>query len=237
MDTEFSHISDGQDIIGKNEEDGTENLQYLAKFFYKDPIGETIRRRIRSFKIGRYYYTLVRDAVDSHYVSGNADLYDVLFKSFKPPETAVGSYTDTVNGFSIDLPQGWSAVIPYEDSDDSYVMDIHSPVDSPSIFMYMVQDSLQGDTSVEEHATTMATDFSTLPGYRQISEGAVDLGADTERYEYIFTNTAKGSRVRRRVVSIVRGTQALALVTYALDSDYRKEQSEINQIYNSLTLK
>ena len=116
-------------------------------------------------------------------------------------------------------------------------MDIHSPVDGPSIFMYMMQDSLQGDTSVEEHATTMATDFSTLPGYRQISEGAVDLGADTERYEYIFTNTAKGSRVRRRVVSIVRGTQALALVTYALDSDYRKEQSEINQIYNSLTLK
>jgi hypothetical protein len=219
-----------------NEEDGTEILKYRAIFCITDdsPVPKLCKDMV-FIKNGPYFYTLVLEALSSDYWGGNRGLYEECLRSFKPPKTAVDSYTDTANGFSVDLPRGWCAVKPYENYDDRFILDIHSPVDGPNIFMYMLQDSLYEDTSNKEHAASVVADFSNLPDYKLISEGAVALGTGTEGYEYVFTNTEGRYEVKRRVVSIVRGTQALTLVTEAADSDYRKEESEINQIYDSLT--
>jgi hypothetical protein len=219
-----------------NEEDDTEILKYRAIFCVTDDSpGPKLCKDMVFIKNGRYFYTLVLEALSSDYWGGNRGLYEACLRSFKPPRTAVGSYTDAANGFSIGLPRGWCAVKPYENYDDRFILDIHSPVDGPNIFMYMLQDSLYEDTSNKEHAASVVVDFSNLPDYELISEGAVSLGADTEGYEYVFTNMEGIYKVMRRVVSIVRGTRALTLVTKAVDLDYREKESEINQIYNSLT--
>ena len=99
----------------------------------------------------------------------------------------------------------------------------------------MIQDALYEETSNEEHGSSILDYFSELPDYKLISEGAINLGSGIDGYEYVCINTEGKYKVKRRVVSIVRGTQALALITYALESDYNKEKSEINKVYNSLT--
>ena len=69
-----------------------------------------------------------------------------------------------------------------------------------------------------------------------MSQRDVALGEATRGYEVIFTYTENGNAIKRKAVSVIRGTQAFTLLVYTLASTYDNTRTTIDQLVNSFTL-
>ncbi|UCH43479.1 MAG: hypothetical protein JSW16_02755, partial [Dehalococcoidales bacterium] len=188
--------------------------------------------RLNLSKSGRYGFSVAGTSRES-YNEHNQPLLDGCIQSFKPPEVAVGHYTDTTHGFSITLPDGWDG---RETGENMPLMSIHASYENPPIFSYIYLEQLYEDIAASEQAQNIAAIWSDEVGYRVVSQQEVTLGEATGGHEVVFTHKENGYDIKRRVVSVLRGTQAFTLMVYTLSSTYDSEKNTIDQLVNSFTL-
>ena len=172
---------------------------------------------------------MIREAVYEQ----NKPLLDACLESFKPPVVAVGSYTNTTHGFSLTLPSWWDGL---ETGERTPLLIISSPVGEPLIYGYVYVERFYEDTAAKDYALDFAAVWSEEPGYRIVSQSDVTLGDVTHGYEVIFTYTENGYPIKRKVISVIRGTQAFTIIAYTLASTYDNTRSTIDQLTDSFTL-
>ena len=206
-------------------------VAYDAMFSFTEQ-GIKMKMRIVVNKRGRYGFARWGEAREAVYEQ-NKPLLDACLESFKPPEVAVGTYTNTTHGFSITLPNGWDGL---ETGERMPLLLIESPVGEPLIYVSVYVARIDEETTAQEHALDIAAVWSDQPGYRIISQGDVTLGEATQGYEVIFTYTENGYPIKRKVVSVIRGTQAFIVIPYTLASTYDSAMSTIDQLTDSFTL-
>ncbi len=206
-------------------------VAYDAMFTYTDQ-GTKIKMRMLISKRGRFGFSRWGEAREAVYEL-NKPLLDACLESFKPPVVAVGSYTNTTEGFSLTLPTGWDGL---ETGEPSPLLRIKNPGGEPVILAYVFLDRIFEDTTAQEFASNIASVWSAEPRYKIVSEGDISLGEDTSGYEVIFTYDESSYSIKRKVISGIRGTQALTLLVYTLASTYDNTQSTIDQFVRSFTL-
>jgi len=194
--------------------------------------GIEVRGTCVLMKRGNYGFEVYADARESVY-DINKPLIEACLNSFKPPTVAVGRYTNSAHGFSLNLPEGWDAV---ETGELTPVLHAETPVGEPLIYAYVYLERIYESTTAKEWALDVAAVFQNEQGYRIVSQGEVKLSEGTEGYEVIFTYKEDVYPIKRKVVSVIRGTQAFVVMTYSLASTYDTAQSTIDQLVRSFTL-
>ncbi|MEE9399959.1 MAG: ABC transporter substrate-binding protein, partial [Dehalococcoidales bacterium] len=190
------------------------------------------RGRSLLMKRGRYGFALSGDARESVYEL-NKPLLDACLESFMPPVVAVGSYTNPAEGFSITLPAGWDGL---ETGERTPLLEINNPAEESPIYINIYMERIFESTTAEEFAKNIASLFSDLTDYKIESQGEVTLGRATQGYEVIFTSDQNGLTIRRKIVSVIRGTQAFTTLVFTLASTYDERQSTIDELVGSFTL-
>ncbi len=206
-------------------------VAYDAMFAYTDQ-GIKIKMRLVLSKRGRYGFARWSEAREAVYEQ-NKPLLDACLESFKPPVVAVGSYTNTTHGFSITLPSEWDGM---ETGERMPLLKIQNPVGEPLIYGYVFVERLYESITAQEYASDIAQIFAMRQGYKVVSQGDVTLGEATPGYEVVFTHKENGLTVKRKVVSVIRGTQAFIVMVYTLASTYDGARSTIDQLVGSFTL-
>ncbi|MFC1908262.1 ABC transporter substrate-binding protein [Chloroflexota bacterium] len=207
-------------------------VAYDVMFAYTDREGNKIKRHMLFSKKGRYGFVAWGGAREDAYQQ-NESLLDACLKSFKAPEVAVDSYTDTTHGFSMTMPDGWDGLVtgqlmPF--------LQIRNPDSEPTVFTLVYVSRIFESTTVQDHALEIAAVWAEQPEYKIVSQGDVTLGGDTRGYEVVFTYTEGETAVKRKVVSVIRGTQVFILIPYTRESTYAEAQGSIDRLVNSFTL-
>lgn len=211
-------------------EDG-DAIAYDAMFSYTYE-GVKFKMRVVVSMMGRYGYAVWASAREAVYEL-NRPLLEACMESFKPPVVAVNHYTNNTHGFSITLPGGWDGL---ETGELMPLLDIESPIGEPVIHSYVFVNRTYESITTEDNALGIAVIWSEEPGYRIVSQREVTLGEATQGYEVIFTYQENGYDIKRKVVSVIRGTQVFTLLIYTLASTYDSSPSTIDQFTNSFTL-
>ncbi len=206
-------------------------IAYDAMYTYIKQ-GTTRQMRMVVSKRGRYGFARWAEAKETVYEE-NRPMLDACLGSFKPPEVAVGPYTNTTHGFSITLPPGWDGM---ETGERAPLLNIQSPVGEPLIFTYVFIERLYESIAAQDYALGFATAFSDTPGYKIVSQGDVTLGEATKGHEVVFTYKENGYAIKNKAVSVIRGTQAFTMLVYTMASTYDSTQSTIDQFTESFTL-
>lgn len=206
-------------------------IAYDAEFVYTAQ-GVKVKMHSVDSKMGRYGFSVWGDARESVYEL-NKPLLDACLESFKPPVVAIDHYTNTTHGFSMTLPSGWDGV---ETGGLMPLLVIQSPAGEPLIYTYVYMERLYESITAEDHALNVAAIWSKQPGYKIVSQGEVTLGEDTHGYEVVFTYKENGFPIKRKAVSVARGTQAFIIIVYTAASTYDSTQSTIDQLVRSFTL-
>ncbi|MFC1995548.1 ABC transporter substrate-binding protein [Chloroflexota bacterium] len=206
-------------------------VAYDVMFTYTDQ-GTQAKMRLVVSKRGRYGFARWGEAREAVYEQ-NKPLLDTCLESFEPPEVAVGSYTNTTHGFSITLPNGWDGI---ETGKSMPLLVAENSVGEPIIYFYVYMDRIYEDTAAEDHALDIAAVWSEEPGYRIESQRDVTLGEATDGYEVVFTYTENGYAIKRKVISVIRGTQAFIAIVYTAASTYDGARGTIDQLTGSFTL-
>jgi len=206
-------------------------VAYDVVFTYTDGGIKSKMRAFLSTK-GGYGFSAWAEASESSYQQ-NESLLEACLKSFKPPEVAVGQYTNTTHGFSITLPTNWDGLVTGERTP---LLIIKNPVGESLIYVYIYVSRIFEETIAKDYALDVADIWSEEPGYKIVSQSDVNLGEDTQGYEVVFTYNENGFAIKRKVVSVIRGTQAFIVIPYTLTSTYDSKRSTIEQLTNSFTL-
>ena len=211
-------------------EDG-DAIAYDAMFSYTYE-GAKFKMRVVVSMMGRYGYAVWASAREAVYEL-NRPLLEACMESFKPPVVAVNHYTNNTHGFSITLPRGWDGL---ETGELMPLLNIENPIGEPVIRSYVFVNRTYESTTTEDNALGIAVIWSEEPGYRIVSQREVTLGEATQGYEVIFTYQENGYDIKRKAVSVIRGTQVFTLLVYTLASTYDSSSSTIDQFTNSCTL-
>ena len=208
-----------------------EVVAYDAEFTFT--VQETKRKmRLVVSKRGRYGFARWGEAREAVYEQ-NKPLLDACLESFKPPVVAVDLYTNTTHGFSITLPAGWDGL---ETGERMPVLFIKSPVGEPLIYVYVYVDRIYEETVAKDYALDIAAIWDDEQGYKIVSQSDVTLGEATQGYEVIFTYKEDGYPIKRKVVSVIRGTQAFLAIVYTAGSTYDGARATIDRLTDSFTL-
>ncbi|TET41670.1 MAG: hypothetical protein E3J66_04970, partial [Dehalococcoidia bacterium] len=206
-------------------------VAYDAMFSYTEE-GISSKMRIVMSKRGRYGFALWSRAREAVYEQ-NKLLLDACLESFEPPLVAEGLYTNTTHGFSLTLPRGWDGL---ETGEQMPLLYINSPVGEPLVYVYVYVDRIYESTTAQNYALDVAAAWSEEPGYKIVSQAEVTLGEATQGYEVVFTYAENEYPIKRKVVSVIRGTQAFSIISYTLASTYDNARSTIEQLTNNFTL-
>jgi len=184
---------------------------------------------IKKGRLGFTVQSIVRKAV----YKINEPLLDACLESFETPFVAVGSYTNTTHGFSLTLPEGWDGL---ETGEQMPLLLMKNPIEEPLVLVYVYLSRIYEDTVASDSALDIVAIWSEEPGYRIVSQEEVTLGESTQGYEVVFIYEENGYSIKRKVVSVIRGTQAFIVMPYTLASVYDNTQSTIDQLIDSFTL-
>ena len=231
VDTTKASFPDLQELSRSYVKEDGAVVAYDAMFSYTDE-GTKLKMRVVMSKSGSYGFARWGEAREAVYEQ-NKLLLDACLESFKPPVVAIGSYTSATHGFSLTLPEGWDGV---ETGERMPFLLIRSPVGEPLIYVYIYVDRIYESTTAQDYALDVAAVWSKEPGYKIVSQGEITLGEATQGYEVIFTYKEDGYPIKRKVVSVIRGTQAFIVMPYTLTSTYDGARSTIDQLTDSFTL-
>lgn len=207
-------------------------VAYDVIIAYTDQEGSKMKRHMLLSKRGRYGFAVWGGASEDTYQQ-NQPLLDAYLRSFQAPDVAVGSYTNTTHGFSITVPDGWDGLVTGELMP---FLQIRNPEDEPIVYTFIYLSRIFESATVQDHAREIAAVWAEQPEYKIVSQGDVTLGGDTRGYEVVFTYTESGTAVKRKVVSVIRGTQVFILIPFTRESTYAEAQGSIDRLVNSFTL-
>jgi oligopeptide transport system substrate-binding protein len=177
-------------------------------------------------------FVVTCETLDTAWESNQSKI-EAFFRSFIPPVVVAGSYTDTINGYSISLPSGWDAV---ETGRKQAPLAIQNPFSQPYIRVNMEIDPITQDkTEIKDFAEDLASEISkSLPGYKLLSQSEISL-AGIKGCKTMISYTAGSSTNKMRIDSAIRGSQAFSIITFSLSSTFDAQQSTIDQLVKSFT--
>jgi oligopeptide transport system substrate-binding protein len=191
--------------------------------------GSTTRGNLYLIKRGAFIYTVKGETPDSAW-ENNKQLIIATLTSLKPPLVATGTYTDSLNGYSLTVPEGWCAM---ETGDKLVPLAILNPSSANMISVVVGIDTVDKNASVKEIATrTLNTEYSRFSGYKLISQGNITVGTITG-YDIVFSYNYNSTTEKMRFVSFTRGTQDFSLIVYGKNTTFDAKQSTIDQLVKS----
>jgi oligopeptide transport system substrate-binding protein len=183
-------------------------------------------------KTGHYGYVLSCETLDTAW-DNNKPLIEALLSSFRVPQIVTANYTDTVNGYSITLPSDWEGVIT---GDPHSIMNYSSVGDASPVRGSIVIEPLSENSTPKDYANTISASFQNNAGYQVKSQGDINLGLNTRGYEIVFIYSPQGTSVTMRIDTVIRGSQALTLITGIPTSNYVGSQTTIDSFIKSFTI-
>ena len=154
--------------------------------------------------------------------------------SFKPRVVAVGSYTDTMEGFRLTLPEGWHGWAALGGIQRFGTV---SPPDDALVFADVYMLRLPEVGGLQEQALEWVdVQYGDAPDYQLISQGPVELGPQTSGHEMVFGFTSGGVELRVRHVSVIRSTQYFVVEAVATTEAFEQQAEQIESLLSSFTL-
>ena len=196
--------------------------------------GKRIRSVTTFSKKGSWLWVAIAKSPAARFEIDKPLLQSVL-DSFVPPVMAVGSYTNTTEGFALNIPVGWDG---YETGETFSFLELESPRDGPLVTVDLDVIHLNETLPARDIALIRARNSAeSLSGFRILSQGAVALGSQTQGYEIVYTGTYGGGIVlKEKEVVVVRGSQVFIVWAIAEESNFDSQSGSIDRLMSSFTL-
>jgi len=142
-----------------------------------------------------------------------------------------GFYRNTTYGFSISYPPEW---IKEEIGQGGPLVIIRNPSNSGvvQVFIEYLPETM---TPAEYAANAIESLEQGLADFETLSEGTINLGGELG-YEQIFTGTESNTPLKAKLVSLVRGSQAFAIMAASPKAIFDPQKDAFDKIIYSFRL-
>lgn len=152
------------------------------------------------------------------------------------PTPAYETYTDVVNGFSIEYPQGWNKY-PEEYMEEEILIGYgdSSRCDGILSNFNVGQEKLLVSMSVQDFWEEVKQQLATLEGYAPISEEEITIyGLPAIKHVYIFMY--QGEPLKNAQAFLVEGKTAWGIICTSAPNCWSQYESTFDTIINSFKL-